>query len=85
MNISGQKFGRLLAISRDDRYGSRWPRWLCRCDCGNTVIVRQTDLRSKNTQSCGCLTREPYPRGGLWRYSECIKIARDYPPSLMRS
>lgn len=27
------------------------------CDCGNTVIVGGYDLRSGNTQSCGCYAR----------------------------
>ena len=28
----------------------------CLCDCGNEIIVRDSNLRSGNTQSCGCLT-----------------------------
>lgn len=31
--------------------------WLCKCDCGNQVIVKGTDLRSGNVKSCGCLSR----------------------------
>jgi len=28
--------------------------WRCLCDCGNIKFVRDANLRSKNTQSCGC-------------------------------
>lgn len=30
----------------------------CRCDCGNEKEVRVNSLRTGNTKSCGCLTRE---------------------------
>lgn len=30
----------------------------CKCSCGNTVIVRGSDIRSGNTMSCGCLAKE---------------------------
>lgn len=32
--------------------------WVCRCDCGNVVVVRSCDMQSGNTQSCGCLRQE---------------------------
>lgn len=33
-------------------------QWLCRCDCGNTVIVLSDSLKSGNTSSCGCECRK---------------------------
>ena len=32
--------------------------WECLCDCGQTTFVRTCDLTSKNSMSCGCLSRE---------------------------
>ena len=29
--------------------------WVCHCDCGKEVRVRYGNLKSGNTQSCGCL------------------------------
>lgn len=30
-------------------------RWLCKCDCGNTKIVRESNLLYDGAKSCGCL------------------------------
>lgn len=30
-------------------------QWLCKCDCGNYVVVSRNHLTSGNTKSCGCL------------------------------
>ena len=32
--------------------------WLCRCDCGNIRVVKDVNLKSGNTKSCGCLNIE---------------------------
>lgn len=49
----GQKFGRLSVVRHAGRSGGR-DTWLCLCDCSKTVTVRQNNLRSGNTTSCGC-------------------------------
>lgn len=33
-------------------------QYLCKCSCGNEIIVRGAYLRSGNTKSCGCLSKE---------------------------
>ena len=50
IDISGQRFGLLTAISH-----VKGIRWQCSCDCGNTAVVASLDLRNGHTQSCGCL------------------------------
>lgn len=61
-DLTGQKFGRLTVIERAVDYiqsnGRHRKQWLCKCDCGNQKIVRDENLISKNTQSCGCLQKE---------------------------
>lgn len=32
--------------------------WICKCDCGNELIVTTHSLRTGNTKSCGCLHKE---------------------------
>jgi len=57
MNLSGQRFGRLVVVSEAEPRGYM-RRWLCKCDCGREKTVYQTRLRNKGSQSCGCLSRE---------------------------
>jgi hypothetical protein len=57
-DISGERFGRLVAqwpISRSDR-GSY--KWLFVCDCGNLKVIVSKSVLSGKTQACGCLQRE---------------------------
>ena len=57
-DISGQKFGKLLAVKQaPDGYkpdGERVPRWMCVCECGTTTIVRRDNLVRGHTKTCGC-------------------------------
>ena len=62
IDLTGQRFGRLVVVERAEYYiranGDRASRWLCRCDCGQTTVVRQTNLKSGHIMSCGCLRAE---------------------------
>lgn len=62
MDISGKRFGRLLALSEAGRTKQYEVKWLCRCDCGADAVVRGTALRSGRTQSCGCLQSDAAKR-----------------------
>lgn len=58
VDLTGQQFGRLTAMSRaEDSKGGK-TRWLCKCQCGNECVVHASSLRSGNTKSCGCLRNE---------------------------
>lgn len=58
-DISGQKFGRLTAISKTNKTSKdHYVIWLCQCECGNTCEVDLHSLQRGNTQSCGCLQKE---------------------------
>lgn len=58
LDLSGQQFGRLTVIKEAARHSNGSVRWLCKCTCGNEVIVSRHDLRDGSTQSCGCLQTE---------------------------
>lgn len=58
IDLTGQRFGRLVVIGQAGRNRHGQMMWLCRCDCGKEVVVAGCNLRSGNTQSCGCLNRE---------------------------
>lgn len=55
-DLTGQRFGMLTVVSyaREDK---GFHIWHCRCDCGNEVDVRQSNLQSGGTTSCGCARR----------------------------
>lgn len=56
IDITGVRFGRLVAVKPIVRRGSRV--WVCRCDCGGEATVSAGALRHGRTRSCGCLHRE---------------------------
>lgn len=53
IDLTGQHFGRLTVLNY---VGNR--KWECKCDCGNTKIIRGDSLRNGYTNSCGCITKE---------------------------
>ena len=50
----GRRFSKLLVIGYAGKQNGQH-LWRCRCDCGNETVVRQTNLQSGKTKSCGCL------------------------------
>ena len=64
IDLTGQRFGRLLVIREVGRTKGGKVTWLCRClgkngdDCGKEVVSTVDHLRDGHTQSCGCLRRE---------------------------
>lgn len=58
IDISGQRFGRLLVLGRSDRKSNGGSMWLCRCDCGTEKAVNSSNLRPGRIVSCGCAAHE---------------------------
>lgn len=55
-DLTGQRFGMLLAIKRipAPKGSAHNTFWLCRCDCGTEKGIFATSLKSKKAISCGC-------------------------------
>lgn len=54
-DLTGMRFGKLTVLGRsENKAGDGNPLWRCRCDCGNMTDVRQSNLQSGTTTSCGC-------------------------------
>lgn len=53
MDLTGQQFGYLTALEYHSSHHEK-VYWRCRCVCGKETMARSGDLRSGNTQSCGC-------------------------------
>lgn len=58
IDLTGQRFGRLLVIRESGRAKGGRVTWLCKCDCGAETVVRRDNLRSGHVKSCGCLRDE---------------------------
>lgn len=54
----GNVYGYLTVIERAPSSKDNHAMWKCKCKCGNEVIVTGKNLRSGNTQSCGCYKKE---------------------------
>jgi len=66
IDLSGQKFGRLMVISIAEKAThGKTTQWLCKCECGKETFVHTAELRSGRTKSCGCLQKD-------------VTIARNY-------
>lgn len=59
-DIAGQKFGRLTAMKSIRIHGEKRAVWECHCECGNICNVVGKNLRSGNSQSCGCVRRKRF-------------------------
>ncbi len=64
MDLTGRRFGRLIAIRFARRDERRVSWWLCLCDCGREKVVRMDFLRNGTTHSCGCLRKYMGPYEG---------------------
>ena len=58
LELTGQRFGRLVAIKRVKSNSRGNAQWECVCDCGNHVIVNSQQLKNGKTKSCGCYNRD---------------------------
>lgn len=65
-NITGKRFGKLIAIKRvgKDKYGEFL--WECKCDCGNHKVCTYQMLTQNKVKSCGCLVSRRNFTHGLY-------------------
>lgn len=55
-DLTGMTFGRLTVVGRAGNSQAGKVSWTCRCDCGGTVMVSGSNLRTGHTRSCRCLS-----------------------------
>jgi hypothetical protein len=85
IDLTGQKFNRWLVIDKapSDKHGKG--QWICRCDCGNELIVASASLRRNLSKSCGCYQHEKLSKGykeisgSFWRKFERHAFKRNIP------
>lgn len=59
-DIIGEKFGRLTVVKLHHikQLKRKFYYYLCKCDCGNEIIVLKSSLLNGLTRSCGCYNKE---------------------------
>ena len=57
-DLTGHKFGKLLALNFHERRNNKRSMWNWQCDCGNTKIIDAEKVKRGKTLSCGCWRKE---------------------------
>ena len=53
IELAGQRFGALTVIEYSPRTNDRErTHWVCKCDCGRTLLVRSDNLRKGRSTRC---------------------------------
>lgn len=54
IDLTGQRFGKLVAIKPTNERSNTHVVWELQCDCGNLHYASTNDLKKGHVQSCGC-------------------------------
>lgn len=71
VDITGKRFGRLVAISFEPAKNGSYGLWLFRCDCGKEKRLRTGNVLGGRTVSCGCVHKEKHRRYGEATMNSC--------------
>lgn len=71
-DLTGQRFGRLIAQQPSPKRSGTSVVWECKCDCGNTAFVKSAHLCSGRIRSCGCLKKEYIEQNNLTAAEEMV-------------
>lgn len=78
IDLTGQRFGRLVVIERAENYvsprGIHQTRWICKCDCGKTTIKTTSRLADSARKKCCEQCSREKNLSGL-RFGKLIVIA----------
>lgn len=74
-DITGMRFGKLVAVEPTELRAEGTVVWRCRCDCGGEVLSSLHQLRSGYRKSCGCLSRPPIKNFTGKRFGRLVVIA----------
>lgn len=58
IDLTGQRFGRLVVIKQVEGPNNKDAHWLCKCDCGSLTTYTRRTLKHGRAKSCGCLKKE---------------------------
>ena len=78
IDLTGLKFGRLTVLERADNDINERVQYLCRCWCGEKIIIRGTSIKNGHTKSCGCLNKDIITKHGHAKNNKRSKIYRTW-------
>lgn len=58
-DLRGQRFGKVLVKEYHHAEPSGMSFWVCKCDCGNTVVLSRHQLKHNHCPNCGCTPKDP--------------------------
>ena len=76
IDLTGQRFGKLVVQSVSDNTYHGGLLWFCLCDCGRVAEMRSDRLRQGAANSCGCMSRNNRSSAQRRRYSSEEALAR---------
>jgi len=77
VDITGKRFGRLVAICYVGKGNGGHSLWRMACDCGNFHNVEKNKLTMGRSKSCGCLQKE-LVAARLLTHGENSRNSREY-------
>lgn len=80
IDMTGQRFGRLVALHVSPVRRRPTRDWVCQCDCGNTTTVAGDALRNGKTTSCGCYRAAVIRAGANRRHGHARSKAHEMTP-----
>ncbi|WP_276911880.1 hypothetical protein [Dubosiella newyorkensis] len=54
VDLSGKRFGKLTVLKKTEQKRKGSFLWLCRCDCGNEILLERYKIERELVHSCGC-------------------------------
>lgn len=78
-DITGMRFGKLVAVAPSDKRLDRHIIWECVCDCGTICFVSGASLRKGLTLSCGCYMSEVVHKNNIkYKMTHNLSQSRPY-------
>ena len=80
LDLTGCKFGKLTAVKQVENNKYNHTQWLCKCDCGGSIITETIRLRYGKVNSCGCIKSNGERKINLLLQKNNIKFIPQYSP-----
>ena len=88
---TGNIYGRLTVLYRTENSTDGKVKWHCRCEGGNEIDVRGTDLRNGKIVSCGCFKKEQSSdlhfkdeTGNTYGYLTVLSLVTKHPKAIWK-